>query len=405
MSPQDMEKLLGGYATDTLTGEERRMLFEAALGNQALFDALADEQALRELLQDPGAKARLLGVLREQKLSPMAWIAGWVRRPTVLALASAVAAGIVVIAVIGPQTGEKPRPAEIAMSQPQERAAQPVPAPSPAPVAPEPKLRVQQTRSGPKAKVRDMKEETTSPAPAVEPESVQAAKSREADSLQAAAPAVPQALSAASEPRKEAARKEPAKDTPQQNARDLYLAPQVANTLDDKASGGRKSTPVPEGRSFGTPLRSTPGKVARSLPGVQYTILKRSSDATFAVADPAGVFAPGDMLRLRLQANQPGTLVVMERDAAGKLNPRMSAQVRQGEWVDVPTDNAIEIRQPGEFHFVVRFTRSPQTGAREYAVTVPPAVVRQKVANAIYVVNPASTPDGSVEFEIAIPVK
>src|SRR5690349_12780057 len=120
MSPQEMEKLLGGYATDTLTGEERRMLFEAALGNQGLFDALADEQALRELLQDPRAKARLLGVLREQKLSPMAWIAGWVRRPSVLALASAVAAAIVVIAVIGPRTRQKPRPAEIAMSQPQE---------------------------------------------------------------------------------------------------------------------------------------------------------------------------------------------------------------------------------------------------------------------------------------------
>ena len=117
MSPQEMEKLLGGYATETLTGEERRMLFEAALGNQALFDALADEQALRELLQDPGAKARLLGVLREQKLSPMARIAGWLRRPSVLALASAVAAGIVVIAVLGPLTRQKPAHSEIAMSK------------------------------------------------------------------------------------------------------------------------------------------------------------------------------------------------------------------------------------------------------------------------------------------------
>ena len=58
MSPQEIEKLLGGYATDTLTEEERSTLFAAALDNQALFDALADEQALRDLLQDlPAARS------------------------------------------------------------------------------------------------------------------------------------------------------------------------------------------------------------------------------------------------------------------------------------------------------------------------------------------------------------
>ena len=32
MSRDDIRKLLGGYATDTLSEEERRTLFEAALG-------------------------------------------------------------------------------------------------------------------------------------------------------------------------------------------------------------------------------------------------------------------------------------------------------------------------------------------------------------------------------------
>ena len=209
----------------------------------------------------------------------------------------------------------------------------------------------------------------------------------------AAAPAAPEA------------RQERSKDTSGQNARDLYFAPQIAtNSLADKPGAGKTSRRMSEGRSFGSVFKRAPERAPR-LPGVQYTILKRSSDATFAVADPAGAFAPGDMLRLRLQANQPGTLVVMERDAAGNLNSRLSASVREGESVDVPPDNTIEIRQPGDLHFVVRFTRSPQADAREYAATVPPAVVRQKVANAIYVVNPASTPDGSVEFEIAIAAK
>jgi hypothetical protein len=53
MTPQEIEKLLGGYATNTLSSEERTALFDAALGNQTLFDALADEQALKELLDDP----------------------------------------------------------------------------------------------------------------------------------------------------------------------------------------------------------------------------------------------------------------------------------------------------------------------------------------------------------------
>ncbi|WP_243294319.1 hypothetical protein [Geothrix mesophila] len=57
------EKLLGGYATGTLTAEERRTLFEAALAHQDLFDALADEEALRELLADPAARAQVLAAL------------------------------------------------------------------------------------------------------------------------------------------------------------------------------------------------------------------------------------------------------------------------------------------------------------------------------------------------------
>jgi len=95
MNPQDIEKLLGGYATDTLTEEERRTLFEAALGNQALFDALADEQALRELLEDPAARRHLLAALRQERRSPLARFLAWLRQPSALALAAAVGAGVV----------------------------------------------------------------------------------------------------------------------------------------------------------------------------------------------------------------------------------------------------------------------------------------------------------------------
>ena len=69
MTDEDIQNLLGGFATDTLTDRERELLFTASLSNQELFNALADDQALRELLSDPAARRVrvLLGeVLLEQ---------------------------------------------------------------------------------------------------------------------------------------------------------------------------------------------------------------------------------------------------------------------------------------------------------------------------------------------------
>ena len=63
MTRIDAEKLLGGYATGTLTEAERTALFAAALEHQELFDALADEEAFKDLLSDPVAKAQLLAAL------------------------------------------------------------------------------------------------------------------------------------------------------------------------------------------------------------------------------------------------------------------------------------------------------------------------------------------------------
>lgn len=64
MTQDEIRKLLGGYATDALTADERRILFEAALDDQDLFNALQNEDALKELLDDP--------VLRDQVRSAIA---------------------------------------------------------------------------------------------------------------------------------------------------------------------------------------------------------------------------------------------------------------------------------------------------------------------------------------------
>src|SRR5271157_4243663 len=97
MSPEDIKKLLGGYATGTLTAEEQQALFAAALEDQELFDALAREQSLRDLLRDPAARAELLSALDAPASRFGFW--QWLRRPVVAGLATACVVAIAVIAV------------------------------------------------------------------------------------------------------------------------------------------------------------------------------------------------------------------------------------------------------------------------------------------------------------------
>src|SRR5687767_6931316 len=113
MSRDDIQKLLGGYATGTLTPEEQQALFTAALDDQELFDALAREQSLRDLLRDPAAKAHLLTAL-DQKPAPW-WATWW--KPAGLATAMA-AVALLAVTVIrnGPTVPER---ATVAVAKPQ----------------------------------------------------------------------------------------------------------------------------------------------------------------------------------------------------------------------------------------------------------------------------------------------
>lgn len=64
MTPE-VRKLLAGYASGTLSEQERSDLFQAALADQELFNALADEEGLRELLGDAEVRGELLAALEE----------------------------------------------------------------------------------------------------------------------------------------------------------------------------------------------------------------------------------------------------------------------------------------------------------------------------------------------------
>ena len=107
MTGDDLEKLIGGYATGSLTEAEKKALFEAALDDQDLFEQLAREQALKEILDEPGAKQRLIAALSDPK--PVWW-----RRPLVWSLAGAIAVAVVAVTWI---VDRRPQPVEIAQVQ------------------------------------------------------------------------------------------------------------------------------------------------------------------------------------------------------------------------------------------------------------------------------------------------
>ena len=117
MNREDIQKLLGGYATGTLTPEEQEALFAAALEDQELFDALVREQALRDLLRDPAAKAELLAALETPARGGF-W--NWFHRPLAVGLAMA---GVMAIAVVALMVGTRlrpPAPAIVAQMKPPE---------------------------------------------------------------------------------------------------------------------------------------------------------------------------------------------------------------------------------------------------------------------------------------------
>jgi hypothetical protein len=96
MTEDEIRRLLGGYAANSLSAEERKRLFDAALEDQKLFDALQQEDTLRELLEDPVVRSQARQALEAARRHRQAF--AW-RRWAVGVAVPAVAA-VVVIAVM-----------------------------------------------------------------------------------------------------------------------------------------------------------------------------------------------------------------------------------------------------------------------------------------------------------------
>lgn len=358
MSPEDIKKLLGGYATGTLTAEERQALFAAALEDQELFDALAREQSLRDLLRDPAARAELLSAL-DTPASRTGGFWQWLRRPAVAGLAMA---GVAAIAVVAVWQGTRVAPMKLAEPVIVADLKRPEPVPglsSAPPVAParQPEASTR-TKAGdaPAAAMTD-KKTTLAIAPPPAPAAIQALNERR-DATDVAAPAMPPPPPAPAAMPALAARKAEAESTaaaqsagamsvavPENlplDARALFYLNQLApgaNAFVEPSGGGGAAPPparpaaprkdaAPQTAKavsgFAAPMSATAPRL-----GVRVSILRGQSEV-----DLTTVLDPGETVRLKLTPNADGFLYVVEGSrlvasgAVGRLKPFETPELR-----------------------------------------------------------------------------
>jgi hypothetical protein len=308
MTPREAELLLGGYATGILTDQERKALFDSALGNQALFDALADEEALRDLLADPGARAELLravtadthderwgsvaatarpGLMGRAPASaapptpapvPLAKPSFWARLFQPAPLAGVGALAVAVIGLFSLRPTEKPQP--VAQSRPvlqdmarARQAAPPEASPPPPPLpAPPPRL-----ASPPPSPVQPVRQQEVPGQAAIPPR------------VQEAEPSPPQKVA-----------------------------------IEQRRAVGGAATSSRDERDAQAPRAD-----GAALPRLPFRVEVRNTDGSFVASGP--VFRAGATVRVVVDAPSAGRLVVRDGDTV-----LFNAEVGAGQRVAIP---------------------------------------------------------------------
>jgi hypothetical protein len=324
MNRPDIEKLLGGYATGTLTPEEERALFAAALEDQELFDALAREQSLRDLLRDPAARASLLATLGEPH-EP--WYRAWMRwahQPRVWAAAAAALMVLVLPVTIWQARHHQPQPvltagnAAPAMPEPRIVANAPQAAPEPA--------RTVSARKPHRAVSKSQPVELSATADALQP--VEVAR---------------------------AAQTPPAQTDvkPGATAETVPIAPPMPPA--QPRSAGNALLPAPAAAPSPVTRAELQARIASqvralaALSPIKWTVLRRQPDGDFAVANPADLQA-GDTVKLRLESNRAGYVYVSEQQKILASSP-----IEAGK----PFDTTLEPQGPGQREIEFWFSPRP----------------------------------------------
>ena len=341
MSREEIHKLLGGYATGTLTPQEQQTLFQAALEDQELFDELAREQALRDLLRDPAARAQLLAAADS---APAPWYRKLWRPVPAVALA-ALATALVAIVVVR----------QSRHLQPMSLARLEVPPPPPPQPVAEP-----QAPAGPEAaRKKPLRLERKAAAPA----------ELNKEAIVAAAPPAP----ASAAPAVSAPASSLLKDTAAPRRFGQTVAAfDEAKVLEDRAkkaelaSSGRRDAMTTRPAFQNAPLGGVAEQVtvtaqnqalipARALPVpvIRYSILRKTSENTFVEVSNDGNVAAGTAIKLRLTPNDAGTLRVVETAPGGRSRELVSRRVERGQSFET---EPVEYQELGRLEFQVSLT-------------------------------------------------
>ena len=413
MKSGEIRKLLGGYATGTLTEQERKTLFEAALRDQALFDELAREEALREALDDPayrqGLAAELAAAPRPSQLHRLS---AWWSRPLPLAFAGGAAVVLLAGVMVQQFRGPAERTTELAMVR---ESAQPAviepssPAPTETDLPAAPPAPTPEAEKG-KAKRQAEPEPATGQAPIPggviggviggiiggvppsPPESDFARGGAEQAAPSAGPPPVSRAKSAAATPRNEA-------EGELADARRQALRERAAADQDPEFAGRAPAPPPPaapvgaaeaESRFQRADLAAgalAPKEMAAAAPVLEarrlavrgsaveagsMTEAKEAAALTLTVEQAAGggrwmerratdTFLVSDRLRLRVRAPRAGYLYLLETPGDGPPRLLFSGEARAGEAVYVPAAGATLVAPlgPGERDYLLLFSEQP----------------------------------------------
>lgn len=297
MSKEEIRKLLGGYATNTLSPSERNALFEAALDDQELFNALQEEQALQALLQNPEARAEVRQAL-ENRSSDRAG-AGRMRWWAWGGALGAVAAAAVLFAVF------RPHPSPIADQRVEIASAEKVPPPPTAAGQNEPQR---------EATAPSRQEERASAKAAPRKTGVQ--NSRVVAPSAAPSPIIPQPV--------------------QTQAAQTAVPP--ANALKDNVSTAGAQRQQLAGGEPRTAAESRDQLALAYAPAASltYSVLKRDpSTQAFTPVSGTGLRL-GDLVRFRVSPPTAGRLILSSLNDSGQAQPLSEMDVQANSAYTIP---------------------------------------------------------------------
>src|SRR5215472_1612360 len=300
MTNEQARKLLGGYATNSLTEAERKALFEAALDDQELFDALQQEQALKELLSDPVSRNQIQQALVQSRVSPVPSATWWSRWWVWGGVAGAVTAAVLIVAVIRSNDQQKYQVAR--MTPPPEASAQRAQPASAASAGPD----RQQLESAPRKVIRP-------PRVLREPSnSVTAGSLDDRHQLESALRAVqPQAAPAPPPPPPPAPQAPPpgGQQAPQQSVQVQAAAPQVQTLMKDQLERGGERAQAAKTRTVTGAVGGAAGFLANFKQVLlRYTLVKRDAAGAYSIPPPGVALRPGDAVRLNVSPMMAGYL-------------------------------------------------------------------------------------------------